>query len=117
MGTILEVRDLVKKYNGKIAVDRISFDIQEGEIFSLLGPNGAGKTTTISILSTLIAPTEGFAAVFGYSVTKRPMEVKRLIGVVPQEIALYDDLSALENLNFWGEMYGLTGKALKNRVS
>lgn len=117
MGTILEVRDLVKKYNSKIAVDRISFDIQEGEIFSLLGPNGAGKTTTISILSTLIAPTEGYAAVFGYSVTKQPMEVKRLIGVVPQEIALYDDMSALENLNFWGEMYGLTGKALKNRVS
>jgi ABC-2 type transport system ATP-binding protein len=117
MGSILEVRDLVKKYNSKIAVDRISFDIQEGEIFSLLGPNGAGKTTTISILSTLIAPTEGYAAVFGYSVTKQPMEVKRLIGVVPQEIALYDDMSALENLNFWGEMYGLTGKALKNRVS
>jgi ABC-2 type transport system ATP-binding protein len=117
MGTILEVRDLVKKYNSKIAVDRISFDIQEGEIFSLLGPNGAGKTTTISILSTLIAPTEGYAAVFGYSVTKQPMEVKRLIGVVPQEIALYDDMSALENLNFWGKMYGLTGKALKNRVS
>jgi ABC-2 type transport system ATP-binding protein len=117
MGSILEVRDLVKKYNSKIAVDRISFDIQEGEIFSLLGPNGAGKTTTISILSTLIAPTEGYAAVFGYSVTKQPMEVKRLIGVVPQEIALYDDMSALENLNFWGKMYGLTGKALKNRVS
>ena len=117
MGSILEVRDLVKKYNSKIAVDRISFDIQEGEIFSLLGPNGAGKTTTISILSTLIAPTEGYAAVLGYSVTKQPMEVKRLIGVVPQEIALYDDMSALENLNFWGKMYGLTGKALKNRVS
>jgi len=116
MGTVLEVRNLVKKYGSKTAVDDISFDIQEGEIFSLLGPNGAGKTTTISILSTLFPPTGGDAAVFGHSVTKEPMEVKRMIGVVPQEIALYDDMTALENLNFWGEMYGLTGKALKTRV-
>lgn len=117
MGIVLEVCNLVKKYNGNVAVDKISFDIEDGEIFSLLGPNGAGKTTTISILSTLLTPTEGSATIFGYSLTKQPMEVKKLIGVVPQEIALYDDLSALENLNFWGEMYGLTGKALKTRVS
>ena len=116
MSAVLEVHNLVKKYGGKSAVDDISFDIQEGEIFSLLGPNGAGKTTTISILSTLFTPTEGDAEIFGYSVTKNPMEVKRLIGVVPQEIALYDDMTALENLNFWGEMYGLSGSALKTRV-
>ena len=116
MGMMLEVRNLVKKYGEILAVDDISFDIQEGEIFSLLGPNGAGKTTTISILSTLFSPTAGDASIFGYSVTKNPMEVKRLIGVVPQEIALYDDMTALENLNFWGEMYGLSGSALKTRV-
>ncbi len=116
MGTMLEVRNLVKKYGEKLAVDDISFDIQEGEIFSLLGPNGAGKTTTISILSTLFSPSEGDASILGFSVTKNPMEVKRLIGVVPQEIALYDDMTALENLNFWGEMYGLSGGALKTRV-
>lgn len=116
MGTMLEVRNLVKKYGEKLAVDDISFDIREGEIFSLLGPNGAGKTTTISILSTLFSPSAGDASILGYSVTKNPMEVKRLIGVVPQEIALYDDMTALENLNFWGEMYGLSGGALKTRV-
>lgn len=70
MGTMLEVRNLVKKYGEKLAVDDISFDIQEGEIFSLLGPNGAGKTTTISILSTLFSPSAGDASILGYSVTK-----------------------------------------------
>lgn len=116
METVLKVLNLVKKYGAKLAVDDVSFEVQEGEIFSLLGPNGAGKTTTISILSTLFSPTAGDAEIFGYSVTKNPMDVKRLIGVVPQEIALYDDMTALENLNFWGEMYGLSGRELKARV-
>ncbi len=116
MPPILEVHDLVKKYGDLTAVKGISFDVQEGEIFSLLGPNGAGKTTTISILSTLFAPTAGDASVCGHSVTQEPMAVKRAIGVVPQEIALYEDLTALENLNFWGQMYGLSGKALADRV-
>lgn len=116
METVLKVLKLVKKYGAKLAVDDVSFEVQEGEIFSLLGPNGAGKTTTISILSTLFSPTAGDAEIFGYSVTKNPMDVKRLIGVVPQEIALYDDMTALENLNFWGEMYGLSGRELKTRV-
>ena len=116
METVLKVLNLVKKYGAKLAVDDVSFEVQEGEIFSLLGPNGAGKTTTISILSTLFSPTAGDAEIFGYSVTKNPMDVKRLIGVVPQEIALYDDMTALENLIFWGEMYGLSGRELKIRV-
>jgi ABC-2 type transport system ATP-binding protein len=116
MAPILKVNDLVKKYGDLVAVKGISFDIQEGEIFSLLGPNGAGKTTTISILSTLLIPTSGDASVCGYSVTQDPMAVKKLIGVVPQEIALYDELSALENLKFWGQMYNLSGKALSMRV-
>jgi ABC-2 type transport system ATP-binding protein len=116
MASILEVNQLVKKYGDFTAVNGITFDVQEGETFSLLGPNGAGKTTTISILSTLFPPTAGEAFVNGHSVVKEPMAVRNLIGVVPQELALYDDLSAVENLNFWGQMYGLSGKDLKIRV-
>jgi len=116
MPAILEVQNLVKKYGDFAAVKRISFDIKEGESFSLLGPNGAGKTTTISVLSTLYAPTEGDAIVGGHSVSKEPMAVRQLIGVVPQDLAIYDDLTARENLSFWGQMYGLSGKALKARI-
>jgi len=116
MTNILEVHNLVKQYGDFTAVRGISFDIQEGEIFSLLGPNGAGKTTTISMLSTLFAPTSGEAAIGGRSVTKDPMAVRQVIGVVPQDIALYDDLTARENLTFWGQMYGLGGAPLKKRI-
>jgi len=116
MSAMLEVHDLVKKYGDFAAVKGISFDIQEGEIFGLLGPNGAGKTTTISVLSTLYAPTGGDVIVGGHSVTQEPMAVRRLIGVVPQDLAIYDDLTARENLSFWGQMYGLSGKALKTRM-
>ena len=116
MSPILEVYELVKQYGNFTAVKGISFAVQEGEIFSLLGPNGAGKTTTISVLSTLYAPTRGDAVIAGHSVTRSPMDVRRAIGVVPQELALYDDLTARENLVFWGQMYGLAGKALAARV-
>jgi ABC-2 type transport system ATP-binding protein len=116
MAPILEVHDLVKKYGDFTAVKGISFDIKEGEIFSLLGPNGAGKTTTISVLSTLYAATSGEAFIGGHSVTHEPMAVRQLIGVVPQDLALYDDLTARENLSFWGQMYNLSGKALKLRI-
>ena len=116
MPNMLEVKDLAKAYGDFKAVKGISFDIKEGEIFSLLGPNGAGKTTTISMLSTLYTPTSGDALVGGHSITKDPMAVKQVIGVVPQEIALYEDLTARENLLFWGQMYGLSGKSLASRV-
>jgi len=116
MTAILQVQNLVKKYGDFTAVKGISFDIKEGEIFSLLGPNGAGKTTTISMLSTLYSPTAGDATIGGHSITKNPMAVKRVIGVVPQEIALYEDLTARENLIFWGQMYGLSGQPLATRV-
>lgn len=101
---------------GPVAVNGVSFRIDEGEIFSLLGPNGAGKTTTISILSCLLKPDAGDARVGGFSVTRQAEEVKKLIGVVPQDIALYDDLSGRENLLFWGRMYGLGGADLNKRV-
>ncbi len=116
MANILEIQNLVKHYGDFQAVKGISFSIKEGEIFSLLGPNGAGKTTTISMLSTLYAPTSGEATIAGHSVTKDPMGVRNAIGVVPQDLALYEDLSARENLIFWGQMYGLSGSTLKNRV-
>ena len=116
MTPILEVQNLAKNYGSFNAVKGISFSINEGEIFSLLGPNGAGKTTTISMLSTLYTPTGGDATICGHSVTKDPMAVKKCIGVVPQDLALYEDLTARENLNFWGQMYGLSGKELKSRV-
>jgi ABC-2 type transport system ATP-binding protein len=116
MPSILEAHNLVKHYGDTQAVKGISFHIDEGEIFSLLGPNGAGKSTTINMLSTLFAPTSGEATIGGKSATQHPMAVRRLIGVVPQEIALYDDLTARENLNFWGRMYGMNGSALKHRV-
>ncbi len=116
MPNILEAQNLVKNYDSFTAVKGISFDIKEGEIFSLLGPNGAGKTTTISMLSTLYTPTSGDATIGGHSITKEPMAVKGVIGVVPQEIALYEDLTAKENLVFWGQMYGLSGKSLNSRV-
>jgi ABC-2 type transport system ATP-binding protein len=117
MPPILEAQNLVRKFNDFTAVDDVSFTIEEGEVFSLLGPNGAGKTTTISMLSCLLAPTAGDAVIGGYSVDKDPMAVKRLIGVVPQDIALYEELSAWENLIFWGRMYGMSGAALKQRVT
>jgi ABC-2 type transport system ATP-binding protein len=116
MSSILEARNLVKKYGDFTAVNGISFEIKEGEIFSLLGPNGAGKTTTISMLSTLYIPTSGEATVGGHSIIKEPMAVRNLIGVVPQDLALYDDLTARENLTFWGQMYNLSGKTLNTRI-
>ena len=116
MTPILEVKNLVKKYDDLTAVDGISFEIEAGEIFSLLGPNGAGKTTTISMLSCLLKPTGGDAIIGGHSVTRESMAVRQIIGVVPQEIALYNMLSARENLVFWGQMYDMGGAELKRRV-
>ena len=113
----VEVKGLDKKYKDIHAVNSVSFTIRKGEIFSLLGPNGAGKTTTISMISTLLLPTKGDAFVMGHSVRKDPMAVKKSIGVVPQDIALYEDMTARENLAFWGRMYGLRGNALKSRIN
>ncbi|MBI9050740.1 MAG: ATP-binding cassette domain-containing protein [Anaerolineaceae bacterium] len=113
--TIIRVEHLTKIFPEIIAVDDISFDIYAGEIYSLLGPNGAGKTTTISMLSTLIKPSSGDATVAEHSILKDPISVRKTIGVVPQEIALYDSLTAQENLAFWGKMYDLYGKKLSQQ--
>lgn len=116
MPSILQANNLVRKFGDLLAVDNVSFDIQEGEIFSLLGPNGAGKTTTISMLSTLLAPTSGDARINGFSIINDNMQVRKYIGIVPQEIALYDDLTAMENLHYWGRLYDLGGRELEQRV-
>jgi ABC-2 type transport system ATP-binding protein len=112
----IEVQNLYKGFGEVKAVQGVSFNVLQGEIFSLLGPNGAGKTTTISMLATLLRPDQGDALVLGHSIRKEPMGVKSVLGFVPQEIALYEDLSARENLTFWGKMYGLRGSVLRNRV-
>ncbi len=115
--TAIRVTNLHRAFGEIKAVQGVSFDVRLGEIFGLLGPNGAGKTTTISMLATLLRPDEGDALVMGHSIRHDPMAVKSVLGVVPQEIALYDDLSARENLTFWGKMYGLRGAKLRQRVN
>lgn len=114
---LLEIRDLIKRYNEFLALDHVNFSVAEGEIFGLLGPNGAGKTTTISILSGLTKPNGGDVKFMGKDIIRHEMEVKQEIGVVPQEIALFDDLNAYENLDYFGRLYGLKGKLLKDRIA
>lgn len=124
MQSALLVQNLNKTFrNGHNlkAVDNVSFEVAPGEIFSLLGPNGAGKTTTISMLSALLKPDNGPTGdsdirIMGKSLLTEPLAAKAMIGVVPQEIALYQDLTARENLVFWAKMYGLKGALLKTRV-
>jgi len=113
---LIEVHDLVKKYGSMRAVDGLSFRVEKGELFGLLGPNGAGKTTTINVLATLLPSDGGRATIGGHDVSAAAASVRRLIGVVPQEIALYTDLTARDNLDFWGRLYGLQGKTLRARV-
>jgi ABC-2 type transport system ATP-binding protein len=112
----IEVENLQKSFGDFQAVQGASFYAEAGEVLSLLGPNGAGKSTTISMLSGLLAPTGGDACIMGHSVLREPEAAKKSLGVVPQDIALYPDLSARENLVFWGKMYGLRGADLKSRV-
>jgi len=118
MPNIVEANELVKQYPGspEPAVRGVSFAIQQGEIFGFLGPNGAGKTTTISMLSCLLKPTEGSATVAGFDIIRQSAEVKRRIGLVPQDLALYPTLSARDNLSFFGRIYGLKGSDLRQRV-
>ncbi len=117
MSSIVEVRALTKRFNELVAVNEVSFSIEEGEVYGLLGPNGAGKTTTISMMSCLIEPTSGAIMVDGYDSVREPGALKAALGVVPQEVALYPTLTAAENLRFWGSMYGLRGDALKRAVA
>lgn len=113
---ILEASGLIKKFGALPAVNDVTFSIEEGEIFGLLGPNGAGKSTTISMLTGLFPPDSGSIRILNIDAIADVEKVKQFIGVVPQDLALYPALSGRENLRFFGEMYGLSGKRLKERV-
>lgn len=113
---ILNVQELGKSFGKLEAVKGVSFSVEKGESFSLLGPNGAGKSTTINMITGLYPPTSGSIQITGVDVIKNPKQAQKSIGVVPQEIALYETLSARENLKFWGRMYDLSGNALEKAV-
>ena len=113
---MIEVEGLRKTYGDFVAVDGIDFRANSGQIFGLLGPNGAGKSTTISCISGLLKPTAGHVRVLGHDVVSEPVPARTALGVVPQELALYEDLPAADNLRFWGAAYGLSGQALDERV-
>jgi ABC-2 type transport system ATP-binding protein len=112
---MLKVQNLSKNFGDIRAVADVSFEVAGGRIFGLLGPNGAGKTTTISMIAGLVPPAQGSIRVDGIDLATDPAAVKRRLGVVPQEIALYEDLTARENIDFWGGIYGLRGRALAAR--
>jgi ABC-2 type transport system ATP-binding protein len=114
--SFVQLKDVVKKYDNRISVDHLNLTIREGEVFGLLGPNGAGKSTTIKMLSGLLKIDQGDILVGGKSVAKYPMEVKRNLGLVPQDLAIYENLTARENVTFFAKLYGLRGKLLKERV-
>ncbi len=113
---LIEAKGIKKYYKKVRAVDGIDLEIRQGEILGILGPNGAGKSTAISVISSLIRPDGGDVFFKGESILKNPAAIRRVMGIVPQEVALYPDLSAAENLKFFGKLYGLRGEKLKTRM-
>jgi ABC-2 type transport system ATP-binding protein len=113
---VLRADGLVRRFGERVAVDGVGFEIRRGETYGLLGPNGAGKTTTISMVAGILAPHAGTVTVTGLEMTTRAGEAKSRVGLVPQEVALYSDLSAVENLRFFGRLQGLSGPALAARI-
>jgi ABC-2 type transport system ATP-binding protein len=117
MSNILEVIDLEHRFDGQVALAGVSFHVAEGERFGLLGPNGAGKTTLLSIISSLLEPTAGAVQIAGRRLHPGDRELRRLIGIVPQDLAIYEELTARENLAFFGGLYGFAGADLERRVA
>ncbi|WP_144560966.1 ABC transporter ATP-binding protein, partial [Bacillus paralicheniformis] len=113
---VLEIHHLTKKFGDFVAVDNISLSIEEGEIFGLLGANGAGKSTTIHMISSLLRCNEGEILILGKNIAKHRKFAKMNIGIVPQDLAIYEDLTAYENVKFFAGLYGLRGAQLRNRV-
>ena len=109
---MIRAETLTKKFGDKTAVDGISFRVEAGEIYGLLGPNGAGKTTTLSMISGLLSPDSGSVTFDGIDLASEPIRFKQRLGVVPQDVALYEELTASENVRFWGSLYGLSGRTL-----
>ncbi|MCP4385866.1 MAG: ABC transporter ATP-binding protein [Hyphomicrobiales bacterium] len=114
---MISIRSLRKQFGTFTAVEDISFTMRSGEVFGLLGPNGAGKSTTISCISGLIAPSSGQIEIAGHDIVREPRAAKSRLGIVPQEMAIYEDLSVVQNLRYWGAAYGLRGPALTDRVA
>jgi ABC-2 type transport system ATP-binding protein len=114
---VLKIDGITKKFKDIAAVDNISLEINEGEIYGLLGPNGAGKSTTINMICGLIKPDKGSISILERDIKKEPDYCKRNIGAVPQDIAIYEDLTAYENVEFFAGLYGLNGKNLRNSVN
>jgi len=113
---IIVIKDLVKKFEDVTAVNNLNLEIGEGELFSLLGPNGAGKTTTVNILTGIIKPTSGNALIAGFDVTKNPDEVKKIIGVCPQEAAVFSFLNGRENIELFGNLHSVSKKEIEERT-
>lgn len=114
---IVQIDKLTKRFDETVAVDQISLGIKEGEIYGLLGPNGAGKSTLINMMCGMLKKDEGSISIFGKNIDNSMMEIKKDLGVVPQEIALYQDLTAKENVKFFGSLYGLKGSVLKEKTA
>ena len=112
---LIRINKLSKSYGNKLAIDNLDLHIKQGELFGFLGPNGAGKTTTINILSTLLKPDYGSISINGFDVLKNANEIKSSIGLIPQELSIYEDLSAWENMMFWGKLYGLSSSLIKSK--
>lgn len=117
MPPILSVKNLTKEFKNFKAVDEVSFDVEDGEIFGLLGPNGAGKTTIIRVIATVLAPTSGTAEVLGFDIIKDSEEVRKNIGVLTTDIGVYERFSGRENLRYFGELYGLSKNVLEDRIN
>ena len=117
MTVALHIQDLTRRFNDLVAVDTISFDIDQGEIFGLLGPNGAGKTTTLSMLATMLTPTSGSATVNGIDIEKDPDGVRKSIGIVFQDQSLDEELTAWENMDFHGRLYRIPAEIRNQRIT
>lgn len=113
---VIEINNISKRFKDKLVLDNISFQVEKGEIFGLLGPNGAGKSTLINIMVNTLLPDSGDIKICGNDVVKEPIKAKRDIGYVPQDIALMETLNAYDNLEYFGALYGLKGKELKERI-
>lgn len=113
---VIETFELTKKFGKLTAVDHINLKVKKGKVFGFLGPNGAGKSTTIRMLTTLLTPTEGTAKVAGYDIIRQPDKVRANIGLVAEKVILYNRLTAYENLRFFGRLYGLDDKTIKERA-